>query len=354
MPRQIRVAAVAGPAASRPTELSLGPLSPLLDEPSVTDVLVNGAEQVWVDRGAGLERVPVRFTGEADLRSLAVRLVNSVGGRLDDACPCADAVLPDGVRMHAVLHPLAPGGTALSLRVPRRVPFSLVELVAAGSLPVAVLPWLEAILTARLSFLVSGAGGSGKTTMLTSLLGCISGSERLVVVEDVPEIDPVHPHVVRLTARPANIEGVGAIPLRELVRQALRMRADRLIVGEARGAEVTDLLSALNTGHDGGAATVHANSAGAVPARLEALAAGAGLSRGALHSQLAAGVQAVLHLSRDACGTRRLVEIAVPRRRADGLVVMTVALRVLPFGLRTGPGLADLTRCLAQREVASP
>jgi pilus assembly protein CpaF len=189
---------------------------------------------------------------------------------------------------------------------------------------------------------------------LTSVLGRVPVGERLVLVEDIPEIDPRHPHVVRLSARPANIEGVGAIGLRELVRQALRMRADRLVVGEARGAEVVDLLAALNTGHDGGAATVHANAAAAVPARLEALAAPAGLSRAALHSQLAVAVHAVLHLRRDVDGTRRLTEIAITVRSDDGWVSVVPAARVVAGALQPGVGLAGLRAMLAERGVAVP
>jgi pilus assembly protein CpaF len=341
-------------ALPRSPDPRFGVLAGLLSDTAVTDVLVNGAQQVWVDRGAGLERVRTSFGGEADLRNLAVRLVNTAGGRLDDACPCADAVLAGGVRVHAVLHPVAVGGTALSLRLPRRTPFSLAELVAAGTLPAAVLPWLDAIVAARLSFVVSGASGSGKTTLLTSLLGRVPPGERLVLVEDLPEIEPSHPHVVRLTARAANIEGAGAIGLRELVRQALRMRADRLVVGEARGAEVVDLLGALNTGHDGGATTLHANTAAAVPARLEALAAAAGLSRAALHSQLAVAVQAVLHLRRDADGTRRLAEIAIPRRTDDGWVAVVPVLRMTAGQMLPDASVAELRAMLVERGVSAP
>jgi len=341
----------------QPTAAGLGwagPLTALLTEPGVTDVLVNSPRQVFVDRGLGLERAEVAFGDEEEVRGLAVRLVTLAGRRLDDACPCADAVLADGTRVHAVLYPVAPDGTALSLRLPRPVALEFDDLIRLGTVDAEMAPWLEAILAARLSFLVSGSAGSGKTTVLSALLGRVAPADRLVLVEDTAELSPAHPHVVRLTARPANIEGVGAITIRELVRQALRMRPDRLVVGEARGAEVLDLLAAFNTGHDGGAATVHANSAAQVPARLEALAATGGARRAELHSQLAAGVQAVLHLERDPRGRRRLVEIGVPRRWANGLVALQVGVRRRAAGLEAGPGLCALTRMLAQRGVTAP
>jgi pilus assembly protein CpaF len=296
-----------------------GPLEPLLADPAVTDVLVNGPSSVWVDRGAGLERTTVRFPDAGAVRRLAQRLAAPSGRRLDDAQPWVDARLPDGVRLHAVLPPVAPDGPYLSLRVPRRRAFALPELVAAGGVPPDGAALLGRLVAARASFVVSGGTGTGKTTLLAALLSLVSAQERLLLVEDSAELAPEHPHVVRLEGRPANVEGAGAVVLQDLVRQALRMRPDRLVVGEVRGAEVVDLLAALNTGHDGGCATVHAGSAVSVPARLEALATAAGLDRGALHSQLAAGLQAVVHLVR-AGGRRRLAEVAVLARGDDGLV----------------------------------
>lgn len=332
----------------------VGPLAGLLSQPGVTDVLVNAPDEVWVDRGSGLERVGVAFPDEAAVRNVAVRLVTLAGRRLDDASPCADAVLRNGTRVHAVLLPIAVGGTALSLRIPRPVAFDLDDLVLAGTLAPEVLPWLDAIVMARLSFLVCGASGSGKTTVLASLLGRVCPTERLVLVEDTQELLPDHPHVVRLAARPANIEGAGAVTMRELVREALRMRPDRLVVGEARGPEVMDLLAAFNTGHAGGAATVHANAACEVPARLEALAATAGIGRAALHSQLAAAVQAVLHLRREPGGVRRLTEICVPVRGVDGVVRLPVALRMTAGEPARGPAFGGLVRLLSSRGLRPP
>ena len=305
-----------------------GPLEPLLRDPEVTDVLVNAPDQVWVDRGHGLQRVPVRFADEAAVRRLAQRLATAAGRRLDDAQPWVDAPLPDGSRLHAVLPPIAPAGTCLSLRVLRPAGFTLDELVRAGTLTVLAAALVSAVVAARLSFLVTGGTGSGKTTLLGSLLGLVGAGERIVVVEDSAELRPVHPHVVRLVARPPNVERAGEVTLRDLVRQALRMRPDRLVVGEVRGAEVVDLLAALNTGHGGGG-TVHANRAGELPARLEALAALGGLDRDALHSLLGAAVRVVLHVRRRPGGLRVLDEVclldsaggrvaAVPAWRRDG------------------------------------
>jgi pilus assembly protein CpaF len=333
--------------------VGLGPLEPLLADPEVTDVLVSGPHQVWLDRGTGLEPAGVRFRDEAAVRRLAQRLAAAAGRRLDDAAPWVDVRLPDGVRMHAVLPPLAPGGTCLSLRVPRRTAFALDELVGSGSLPPAAAEVLARLVAARAAFLVSGGTGTGKTTLLTTLLGLVDPRERLVVVEDSGELQPAHPHVVRLEARPPNLEGVGAVTLRDLVRQALRMRPDRLVVGEVRGGEVVDLLAALNTGHEGGCGTLHANAAADVPARLEALALAAGLGRAALHSQVAAGVQVVVHLTRQRDGLRRLAEVALLSRGDDGLVRTTPALLVpRPGQLVDGPARRELDRLLAGDGVA--
>lgn len=299
-----------------------GPLQPLLADPCVTDVLVNGPDEVWVDRGAGLERAPVRFADEPAVRRLAVRLAAPTGRRLDDAQPWVDARLADGVRMHAVLPPVAPAGTCLSLRVPRRRAFALPELVSSGTVPPDGARLLERLVAARTAFLVTGGTGTGKTTLLSALLSLVDPGYRLLLVEDAGELAPEHPHVVRLEARPPNVEGAGEVSLRDLVRQALRMRPDRLVVGEVRGAEVVDLLAALNTGHDGGCGTLHANGAADVPARLEALAAVAGMGRDALHSQLASGLRVVVHLVREpGGGRRRVAEVRVLVRGTEGLVV---------------------------------
>jgi pilus assembly protein CpaF len=333
--------------ALRRDVLGAGPLEPLLRLPGVTDVLVNGPTEVYVDRGDGLEVTGVRFADDDAVRRLAQRLASMAGRRLDDHEPFVDLRLPDGSRCHAVLAPVSRPGTTISLRVPPTRAFTLDELVAAGTLTPRGAELLRGLVAARAAFLVSGGTGSGKTTLLAALLSLVDPAERLVLVEDASELRPDHPHVVGLEGRPANVEGAGAIGLRTLVRQALRMRPDRLVVGEVRGAEVVDLLAALNTGHDGGCGTVHANSALDVPARLEALALAAGLDRAATHSQLASGVAAVVHLARGRDGVRRLAELAVPRRGADGLVCMVSAVTLAADGqLREGAGAAELARVL--------
>ncbi|WP_448851724.1 TadA family conjugal transfer-associated ATPase [Corynebacterium sp. 335C] len=294
-----------------------GPLDPLLRLPGVTDVLVTAPGAVWVDRGRGLERTGVVFDGDADVRRLAVRLAGACGRRLDDARPWADAHLPGGVpgagagvRVHAVLAPPARGATQLSLRVLHPARRGLADLAAGGFAPPEAVDLLRRIVAARLSFLVAGGTGTGKTTLLAALLAEAAPTERILCIEDTPELAPAHPHVVSLTTRPANIEGAGEITQRDLVRQSLRMRPDRVVVGEIRGAEVVDLLAALNTGHDGGAGTVHANSAADVPARLEALGALGGLGREALHAQLLPAIRVVLAVSRRG-GRRRLESVGV-------------------------------------------
>jgi pilus assembly protein CpaF len=300
-----------------------GPLEPLLRDPDTTDVLVTAPDAVWVDRGEGLVRTGVRFADEASVRRLAQRLALSAGRRLDDASPYVDARLPgSGVRLHAVLAPVAADGTCLSLRTLRPAVHDLDALRRLGSLDEQAWRLLRAIVAARLAFLVAGGTASGKTTLLSALLGAVPARERLLCVEDAEELRPAHPHVVRLVARPPNIEGAGEVTLRELVRQALRMRPDRLVVGEVRGAEVCDLLAALNTGHEGGAGTVHANSAREVPARLEALAALGGMSRAALHSQLAAAVQVLLQVVRTREGARRLETVAVLARDGEQVIAL--------------------------------
>ncbi|WP_032769242.1 TadA family conjugal transfer-associated ATPase [Streptomyces sp. CNS654] len=320
-------AEVLGTAAELRGELvGTGVLEPLLADPEVTDVLVSAPDRVWVDRGGRLQLTGVTFPDAAAVRRLAQRLAAVAGRRLDDARPWVDARLPDGTRMHAVLPPVAVASTCLSLRVVRPRAFSLAELVDAGTVPPGGDRILRALVEARISYVISGGTGAGKTTLLSSLLGAVGANERIVLAEDSAELRPDHPHVVRLESRPANQEGAGRVTLRDLVRQALRMRPDRLVVGEVRGAEVTQLLAALNTGHEGGCGTVHANAAEHVPARLEALGTAAGLDRVALHSQLAAALSVVVHLVRDRAGRRRVAEVHVLERDAAGLVFTVPAL----------------------------
>ncbi|MUL46055.1 TadA family conjugal transfer-associated ATPase [Mycobacterium sp. CBMA293] len=335
------------------TELTgAGILEPLLRAPGTTDVLVSAPDEVWVDDGNGLRRSTIRFADETAVQRLAQRLALAAGRRLDDSQPWVDGHLGGlgegglSVRLHAVLPPIAAAGTCLSLRVLRPATQNLAALVGSGAIAAPAAALIGDIVAARLAFLVSGGTGAGKTTVLSALLGTVDPAERIVCVEDAAELAPQHPHLVRLVARGANVEGVGEVTVRDLVRQALRMRPDRIVVGEVRGAEVVDLLAALNTGHEGGAGTVHANSPAEVPARMEALAAVGGLDRAALHSQLSAACQVVLHTSRARDGRRGLSEIAVLRRAPDGTVTVETAWH-LDRG--PGPGMPALRQLLVER-----
>ncbi|MGH3360523.1 MAG: TadA family conjugal transfer-associated ATPase [Nocardioidaceae bacterium] len=333
--------------ALRRETIGAGPLDELLREDGVTDVLVNGPGDVYVDRGDGLERADVRFTDDDAVRRLAARLAAAGGRRLDDASPYVDVRLRDGTRFHAVLSPIARPGTLLSLRIPARRAYTIDDLERSGSLGVSGASLLRQLIASRSAFLVTGGTGCGKTTLLAAMLGLVDPRERLVIVEDASELRPDHPHVVALEGRPINVEGAGAVVLRDLVRQALRMRPDRLIVGEVRGAEVVDLLAALNTGHEGGCGTVHANSARDVPARIEALGVAAGLPRAAVHSQLSAAVDLIVHIHRGRDGRRRLREIAVLRATPDGFAEAMTAATFDDSGCgELGPGAARLEAIL--------
>jgi pilus assembly protein CpaF len=334
--------------ALRREVLGAGPLDDLLRMPGITDVVVNGADQVWIDRGAGLELSGVRLRDEEAVRRLAQRLAAAGGRRLDDASPYVDVRLPDGTRFHAVLAPIARPGTLISLRVPGGAVMTLAALEERGGLSTEGAQLLRRVIETRLAFLISGGTGSGKTTLLGALLGLVPESERVVIVEDSSELRPAHPHTVALESRPANIENAGEVALRTLVRQALRMRPDRLVVGEVRGAEVVDLLAALNTGHEGGCGTLHANSAADVPGRVGSLALAAGLTHDAAMSQLSTAIDVVIHVHRGRDGTRRVGEIGV-------LVSDARVVRVLPavsfdehLASTAGPGLGLLETLLAR------
>jgi pilus assembly protein CpaF len=285
-----------------------GPLAELVADPSVTDVFVNGRDGAWVDRGAGPQRVPSVLMGEEQLRELAVRLMSLGGRHIDEATPCVDARLEDGIRVHAVLPPISPNGTLLSVRLPR-LEFATLDFLEQNEF-FARIPrhTIDALVADRTNLLITGAGGSGKTTFLSALLASASPEERIIAIEDVAELRVDHPQYLALEARQPNLEGAGALGLERLVREALRMRPDRLVLGECRGAELRELLAALNTGHDGGAGTLHANSLDDVPARLEALGALAGMSPAAVARQTVSAIGTVLHIERSATG-RRLAEI---------------------------------------------
>ena len=332
--------------------IGLGTLQPLADDPAVTDILVNGPDQVWVEREGRLVRTPLRFADAGAVRAFAQRLAAGAGRRLDDAQPWADVRLAGGVRLHAILAPIAVGGPVLSLRLPRRKAFTLAELVGAGMCTEGVAGMLIDLMASRRSFLVTGGTGTGKTTLLSTLLGVCPPGERVILVEDLAELRPDLEHLIRLEGRPSNAEGSGRVTLQDLVRQALRMRPDRLVVGEVRGAEVVDLLAALNTGHEGGCGTVHADSAGALPARVEALATAAGLDRVAAHSQLAAAVDVIVHLRRVPGGPRVVATIGVLSATPDGHAVVVDAVRRRTSGsYGPGPGWADLGCRLGRPEA---
>ncbi|MFB9647033.1 TadA family conjugal transfer-associated ATPase [Microbacterium terregens] len=296
----------------------LEPLARYLDDPDVTDLFVNGAAGLFVDRGRGAALAQEWRAREEDVRDLAVALIGLGGRHIDDATPCVDVRLEGGMRVHAVLPPVAAEGTAISIRVPRLDGPDLAALEFRGMFDAPTRGRLEKLVAVRANLLITGAAGAGKTTLLAALLGCAPAADRIVTIEDVAELRVEHPHHVRLEARQANLEGAGAIGLPRLVREALRMRPDRLIVGECRGEEVRELLGALNTGHDGGAGTMHANGLHDVPARLEALGALAGLDDRALARQAASAIGFVLHVARGEDGVRRLTAAGRPVISANG------------------------------------
>lgn len=326
VPRTASAADPAGcPAATGvAVDAVLGELAPHCADERVTDVFVNGSAGLFVDRGAGAERVAEWAASEREVRDLAVRLVAGGGRHLDDQSPCVDVRLGSGIRVHAVLAPVATGGTALSIRIPRVRAADLDALCALGSLDRAGRDWLEGVVRARENLLITGGTGTGKTTLLAAMLAHVPAAERIVTIEDVAELRPRHPHHIALEARQANLEGVGGISVSRLVRESLRMRPDRLVVGECRGEEVRDLLTALNTGHDGGAGTLHASGLDEVPARMEALGALAGMDPPALARQVVSAFAHVLHLERDAAGVRRLARVGRFVLRSERLAIEEV------------------------------
>jgi pilus assembly protein CpaF len=301
----------------------LGPLEPFAVDPTVTDLLVDGRGRLWLDSGAGLLPAPGWAPLDAvHARRLAVRVVAGGGRHLDDASPCVDVRLPSIGRAHAVLPPVTTGGAVLSVRIARTTPWRLHDLEDAGMLTAKDAGLLRAAVRDHRNLLICGPAGSGKTSLLAALLAEVPPTERIVTVEDVAELVIHHPHVIGLESRQANADGAGGIGLARLVREALRMRPDRLVVGECRGAEIAELLAALNTGHDGGAGTVHSTGTAGLGARLEALGALAGLSGDALAHQARAAIDLVVHLTR-VDGRRRVERIGrfAPDPR-DGLAVV--------------------------------
>lgn len=287
---------------------AFGPLAVYCADDEVTDIFVNGAAGLFIDRGHGAEAVTDWAASEREVRDLAVALVGLGGRHLDDQAPCVDVRLESGIRVHAVLAPVSTSGTALSIRIPRVRAADLDALAALGAFDARQQAWLLQLVAERANILITGGTGTGKTTLLSALLSEAPTAERIVTIEDVAELRPRHPHHVALEARQANLEGAGGISLARLVRESLRMRPDRLIVGECRGEEVRELLTALNTGHDGGAGTLHASGLLDVPARLEALGALAAMDATALARQVVSAFTIVLHLARAPGGTRRIAQ----------------------------------------------
>lgn len=319
-------------------------IQPLLEDPAVTDVLINDDDEVWVDSGTGLRRLPTVL----DARSLALRLATLAGKRLDNAAPIVDGRLPDGTRLHAVLPPLARGSACISLRSPARHRYGWQELLANGFLSPPLAQVLDQLIRTRANVLVSGGAGTGKTTLVAAVLGKVPWNERVLIIEEATELLPRHPHTVHLQSRSANVQGAGHVGLAELLRAAMRMRPDRLVLGECRGEEVREMLAGFNTGHDGGWATIHANTAIDVPARLTALGALAHMSPATVHVQAQAALDAVVHLSR--VRSQRVVN-------QIGIVAKTGEFRVEPALSRDptdpgevvlGPGWAELAHRLDQ------
>jgi len=300
--------------------LGLGPLEPLLRDASVTEVMVNGPTRVWVERSGRIERVPTRFTDSDHLLHVIDRIIAPLGRRLDEASPMVDARLPDGSRVNAVMPPLSLDGPVLTIRRFPAEPLSGDDLVRLGSLSAEMLDALHLAVLAKRNILVTGGTGSGKTTTLAAISSAIPPDERVITIEDAAELRLPLAHVVRLESRPAGVEGRGAIPIRALVRNALRMRPDRIIVGEVRGGEALDMISALTTGHEGSLSTLHASSPGEALRRLVTLALMGDLELPwvAVSDQVASAVDLVVHQARDADGARRIVEIAEVVRSAEG------------------------------------
>jgi pilus assembly protein CpaF len=314
--------------------LGLGPLEPLLADPTVSDILVNGPDQVYVERGGKLEHTDIRFHDDAHLLNIIDRIVSRVGRRIDESVPMVDARLEDGSRVNAIIPPLAIDGPALSIRRFGKDSLTMADLVRLGSLTWTIVDLLRAIVLARLNVMISGGTGSGKTTLLNVLSGFIPERERIITIEDSAELQLQQPHVVRLETRQINVEGRGQISQRELVRNSLRMRPDRIVVGEVRGAEALDMLQAMNTGHDGSLTTVHANSSRDALSRIETMVALGGIQFpiAALRAQIASAIDVIIHIERHEDGRRRVTSV----QEINGMEAETISMSEVFRFVRTG------------------
>ena len=324
------------------TIVGLGPLEQLLRDPAVTEVMVNGPERVYVERDGRIERVPLSLEGDAGVRHLIDRVVAPLGLHVDESRPWVDARLPDGSRVHAIIPPLAVSGPTLTIRRFSRLPMSAADLVGRGTIDDGVVTLLRDAVVERRNLLVSGGAGAGKTTLLGVLSGFIPPGERIITIEDAAELRLAQEHVVSLETRPPNIEGRGEVSVRDLVRNALRMRPDRIVVGEVRGPEAFDMLQAMNTGHTGSMSTIHANGARDALGRLEAmvLMAGTGLPLDAVREQISSAIHLIVHMVRSPGGSRRVTEVLqVCGMAADELVVAPAFARPGELGGSNGTHL---------------
>ena len=307
--------------------MGLGPLEPLLADPSVSDILVNGPNNIYVERSGKLQRTAVRFNDDAHLLNIIDRIVSKVGRRIDESTPMVDARLKDGSRVNAIIPPLAIDGPVLSIRRFRKDALNIDDLVRYGSLNPALVGLLRAIVMARLNVMISGGTGSGKTTLLNAMSAFIPERERIVTIEDSAELQLQQPHVVRLETRQVNVEGRGQITQRDLVRNSLRMRPDRIVVGEVRGAEALDMLQAMNTGHDGSLTTIHANSSRDALSRVETMVAMTGITFpiSALRNQIASAIDVIIHMERQEDGCRRIISVQeISGMEADTIVMSEI------------------------------
>jgi len=314
--------------------LGYGPIDQLLRDPDINEIMVNGPEHVYIERSGKIVRTDTQFVDETHLRRIIDKIVSQVGRRVDEATPMVDARLPDGSRVNAIVHPLAIGGPFLTIRRFASDPFMVDDLIAMGTLDAQVAQFLEACVQGRLNTVVSGGTGTGKTTLLNVLSSFIPADERILTVEDSKELQLQQPHVLALESRPPNIEGKGEVRIRDLVRNSLRMRPDRIVVGEVRGSEALDMLQAMNTGHDGSLTTVHSNAPRDTLSRIEtmSLMAGMDLPVRVIREQMASALDVIVHLSRLRDGTRRVTHVSEVMGM-EGDVVVLQDLYLFDYGM---------------------